>query len=329
LNPAHCIVVLKERKEVMLVIRGTAQAGDVVTDLVANYVSYSVMVDEKGVKYLRINSGELKIKEEISGLNDSKILNADDRNVSSKHKELINGKAHAGIFLAGIELYKKVRSKLEGVFLKLSRDYRLTITGHSLGGGMTSVLTFLLLVHPLKYFGNADLTRRVHGYTYGAPPIFDKAAAPVFEGHLTNVVNHQDLVPRINYGSLKDLDLAIVEFAKNKNDPALEDKIIYFNQNKKKYELSETDKKLLEHYTEFYCQMKDKVLISEKLYHSGRTFVMEKQTPKDPKQKEIISNFKEVKGEEFLADLIIGIYSLVYHFPHLYKEGLSNTLKFQ
>jgi len=97
---------------VMLVIRGTAQAGDVVTDLVANYVSYSVMVDEKGVKYLRINSGELKIKEEISGLNDSKILNADDRNVSSKHKELINGKAHAGIFLAGIELYKKVRSKV-------------------------------------------------------------------------------------------------------------------------------------------------------------------------------------------------------------------------
>lgn len=76
---------------------------------------------------------------------------------------------------------------------------------------------------------------------------------------------------------------------------------------------------------EFYSYLKEKVLVNEKLYHLGRTFVMEKLTA----EKTIVSTFKEVKGEEFLSDLIIGIYSPIYHFPHLYKEGLSNTLKFQ
>lgn len=80
---------------------------------------------------------------------------------------------------------------------------------------MTSVMTFLFLIHPLKYFGNEDLKGRVHGYTYGAPPIFNQATASVFEGHLTNVVNHHDLVPRLSFGSLKDLDFSIVEFHKN------------------------------------------------------------------------------------------------------------------
>ena len=112
LNPAHCIVVLKERREVLLVIRGTAQAGDVVTDLVATYISYSVMVDEKGVKYLRINSGDPRVKEEINSLNISKVVNSDK---NSKDRELFSGKAHSGIFLAGIELYKKIRGKVKNI----------------------------------------------------------------------------------------------------------------------------------------------------------------------------------------------------------------------
>ncbi len=77
---------------------------------------------------------------------------------------------------------------------------------------MTTALTFLFLVHPLKYFGNSDLKGRVQGYTYGAPPIFDKSVAPIFEGALVNVVNGFDLVPRLSFGSLKDLDHAIMEF---------------------------------------------------------------------------------------------------------------------
>ena len=82
------------------------------TDLVATYISYSVMVDEKGVKYLRINSGDPRVKEEINSLNISKVVNSDK---NSKDRELFSGKAHSGIFLAGIELYKKIRGKVKNI----------------------------------------------------------------------------------------------------------------------------------------------------------------------------------------------------------------------
>lgn len=100
--------------------------------------------------------------------------------------------------------------KLEETFAKLPKDYRLVITGHSLGGGMTSVMTFLFLIHPLSYFKGKKLDDLIVGYSYGAPPTFDKVVAPVLENHLFNVVNHYDLVPRLSFGSLKDLDKAIV-----------------------------------------------------------------------------------------------------------------------
>ena len=92
---------------------------------------------------------------------------------------------------------------------------------------MTTALTFLFMVHPLKYFGNSNLKGRIKGYTYGAPPIFDKSVASIFEGALINVVNGFDLVPRLSFGSLKDLDLAIMEFHEREVSFSLE-KIIKF-----------------------------------------------------------------------------------------------------
>lgn len=73
-------------------------------------------------------------------------------------------------------------------------------------------MTFLFLVHPLKYFGKSDLKNRIVGYSYGAPPVLSKSVGPLLEGHLYNLVNGFDLVPRLNYGTLKDLDHVIMEF---------------------------------------------------------------------------------------------------------------------
>ena len=75
---------------------------------------------------------------------------------------------------------------------------------------MTSVMTFLFLIHPLSYFNGKKLDDLIVGYSYGAPPTFDKVVAPILENHLFNVVNHYDLVPRLSFGSLKDLDKAIM-----------------------------------------------------------------------------------------------------------------------
>jgi len=109
-NPAHCIVVLKEKKEVLLVIRGSMEGGDFVTDLIAAYLSFSVIEDEKGKKSIKINSYDPQAKESVDSLNDSIV--SFDKKVNPKDKILFTSKAHSGIFLAGIELYRKIRSKV-------------------------------------------------------------------------------------------------------------------------------------------------------------------------------------------------------------------------
>lgn len=109
-HPAHCIVVLKERREVLLVIRGSFQTGDFVTDLIATYVNFSVMEDENGNRYIKINSNSQEVNDSISNLNISAVCNSDKKN--SQDKEICNGIAHSGIFLAGIELYKNIRGKV-------------------------------------------------------------------------------------------------------------------------------------------------------------------------------------------------------------------------
>jgi len=201
-HPAHCIVVLKERKEVVLVIRGTVSSGDAVTDLVACTMNFSVLKDEKGKNLITINSksgGEINLN--ASFIQKENKSNGDNQNIN----------AHEGIFTAGIELYTSIRGKLDEVFQALPADYKLIITGHSLGGGMTTAMTFLFVVNPLKYFANVELKGRVNGYSFAPPPVFDKAAAPFLNDHLVNIVNHFDLVPRLSYGSLKDLDDVVMD----------------------------------------------------------------------------------------------------------------------
>lgn len=83
----------------------------------------------------------------------------------------------------------------------------------------------------------------------------------------------------------------------------------------------------LKHYLGIYAHIKEKVLVNEKLYHLGRTFVIERQAQTD-KKKEIVSTFKEVKNDDFLKDLIICMDMINYHFPNLYQEGLANTMKY-
>ena len=72
---------------------------------------------------------------------------------NTNYKELYRGLAHSGIFIAGIEMFRKLAPQLEKILETLNDpEYSLVVTGHSLGGGMTLMMVLLLLVHPLKYF---------------------------------------------------------------------------------------------------------------------------------------------------------------------------------
>lgn len=106
---------------------------------------------------------------------------------------------------------------MEHIFEELPAGYRLVITGHSLGGGMTKVLTLLFRMMPLKYFGDLKkdqfLNKEVVGYAFAPPPVFRSGPGDseetlripnVMQPNFVNIVNEFDMVPRLNYGSLKD-----------------------------------------------------------------------------------------------------------------------------
>ena len=70
------------------------------------------------------------------------------------------------------------------------------------------------MIHPLKYFaGVKDLHERVKGYAFAPPPLFSKDLAPILDGFLINVVNNLDCVPRLNYGTLKDIDSVVADLS--------------------------------------------------------------------------------------------------------------------
>jgi len=77
---------------------------------------------------------------------------------------------------------------------------------------------------------------------------------------------------------------------------------------------------------EIYMEWKKSVLVNPKLHHSGRTFVIEKQST-DPKKK-IVYSFKEVKQDKYFEDLIICQQMFALHNPPNYNEGLKNDIIF-
>ena len=116
--PAHAIVLLRERKELLLVIRGSFQAGDFVTDLIATYLNFSVMEDPNGNRYLRINS-EKEIRDSASNFKDTRAFIENRTADTSKDKEVYSGKAHSGIFYAGLEVFSALRERVYIILLTI------------------------------------------------------------------------------------------------------------------------------------------------------------------------------------------------------------------
>ena len=80
----------------------------------------------------------------------------------------------------------------------------------------------LFLIHPPRYFWNTksikDLQTRIKGYTFGSPQVLSRELEPLMAPCIINCINEFDMVPRLNYGSLKDLDSVMVELAEKEVD---------------------------------------------------------------------------------------------------------------
>ena len=114
-------------------------------------------------------------------------------------------------YIIGIEPDTNV-NKLEEEFSKpINSDFNLIVTGHSLGGGMSTLMVLLYLVHPLKAI-KGNISKRLFGYSYGGASVLSTDFDKYMSGAMKSVILGYDIVPRLSYGSIMDICNVMLAF---------------------------------------------------------------------------------------------------------------------
>ncbi|XP_061086996.1 diacylglycerol lipase-beta isoform X2 [Conger conger] len=119
--------------------------------------------------------------------------------------------AHKGITQAATYIHKKlINDGILNQAFTIAPEYRLVITGHSLGAGTASVLAILLR--------SAFPTLQCYAFS---PPggLLSKALAEYSKEFVVSVVLGKDLVPRLSIPNMEDLKRRILKMVSNCNKP--------------------------------------------------------------------------------------------------------------
>jgi hypothetical protein len=166
---AHYVAISKERKTAILGIKGTSNFEDMLTDCCGQAVSYNLTAPF-------VQGGTTHLR------------------------------CHEGVLLASTRLMEDVETLVEE--LLLPQNYKLVITGHSLGAGVASMLGVLLRSKlPQLRNDDGDLLKVV---AFASPPVLDYDNALACASFCTTVVNNSDLIPRASLSNL----VVFMEFIK-------------------------------------------------------------------------------------------------------------------
>ncbi|XP_029384118.1 sn1-specific diacylglycerol lipase beta [Echeneis naucrates] len=118
---------------------------------------------------------------------------------------------HKGISQAAGYIYKKlVNDGILNQAFSVAPEYKLVITGHSLGAGTASILAILLR----NSFPNLQC------YAFSPPGgLLSKALADYSKDFVVSVVLGKDLVPRLSIPNMEDLKRRILKIVSNCNKP--------------------------------------------------------------------------------------------------------------
>ncbi|XP_056152875.1 diacylglycerol lipase-beta [Lampris incognitus] len=119
--------------------------------------------------------------------------------------------AHKGMSQAASYIYKKlVNDGILNQAFSIAPEYKLVITGHSLGGGTASLLAILLR--------NSFPTLQCYSFS---PPggLMSKALADYSKNFVVSVVLGKDLVPRLSIPNMEDLKRRILKMVSNCSKP--------------------------------------------------------------------------------------------------------------
>eukprot|EP00529_Nitzschia_sp_RCC80_P000277 CAMPEP_0113443416 /NCGR_PEP_ID=MMETSP0014_2-20120614/2128_1 /TAXON_ID=2857 /ORGANISM="Nitzschia sp." /LENGTH=863 /DNA_ID=CAMNT_0000334373 /DNA_START=1 /DNA_END=2592 /DNA_ORIENTATION=- /assembly_acc=CAM_ASM_000159 len=190
--PASAVFIHEEYKIVCLSIRGTATINDVITDVRQTPVPFP---DEMDIGNEQIHN------------------DGDWTNIF--HGQ---GLALCGMASAAANLF---REHIDSVMFFAKKGYRIRLVGHSLGGGVATLMGILILKHlekfsdinassvnsPSKSHGadSEEATQQLRVYAYGTPSCVDAKLAESVNSFVTTVVLHDDVFPRLTPTSCRGL----------------------------------------------------------------------------------------------------------------------------
>jgi hypothetical protein len=182
-RPASAIFLHEEFKIACLAIRGTASINDVVTDIRQIPVPFPDnepdYTSEKEDDWTNVFGGQ--------------------------------GLALCGMASAAVNLF---REHIESLISLAKDGYRIRLTGHSLGGGVATMIGMLVLRHLERYTDlgtklkpgrNPEEGDLLRVYAYGTPSCADTKLAESVDSFVTTVILHDDVFPRLTATSCRGL----------------------------------------------------------------------------------------------------------------------------
>jgi len=343
-RPAYCIAHNRYRREIVLCMRGSNNWADFATDLDFHYLKFKIMKENDTKEmYLKFEFDEhtqLVYKDRIG--ENTKYFNFQEGNEAFNHPEntLESGFAHAGMLVSAISAFKEITPKLEEIFSRPEyEDFDLVIAGHSLGGGMATLMAFLYLVHPLKAM-KGDPKDKIRAYSYGGASVLSKDFDLYLKHVVTSVVFGNDIVPRLSYGSIKDLCKIILTFEQvDLEEPQFLKNILNLDIGEEFNDIKDEDIAQVQRELDLYQKIKRELMDSVKLYQMGNTYYLE--PVRKPKKNEATKGgdadadkqkasqdydfmICEIKNKDFFEEIIFSRELVKHHFPHLYEEGLQS-----
>jgi len=177
-KPAHFVGIDYEKRAIVVSIRGTMQVRDILTDLVCEQTSFESVESDDVTDFVQVQ-----------------------------------GKVHKGFLESAMYLSVELLGTVVTA-LNANPGFSVFICGHSLGGGVASLLT---LIWARKEAFRSRSTR-IRGLAYGAPCSVcpDLASTPFTRKYVTSIVLDDDFVSRLSLGSATESFMHAIKLGQEK-----------------------------------------------------------------------------------------------------------------
>lgn len=284
--PAYFLVRDVHKKKIVLCIRGTLSPKDILTDLCCTAEDFLSHEEEQeaGQSYSETTRSEFKAKYRARA-----------------HQGMVN--AARGVANMTHEL---IRAELES-----NPEYNLVLVGHSLGGGVASILgTFW-----------RDTFPGLNVYAYGCPCVAPLNAYPTIDESIISVVGEGDPFSCLSLGHLADVSTALSILCK---DVELRNQILNRTTESGNDEMTDNDmiwcKSTLDSLTQ--QSPSEGNMTTEKFYPPGRVLHMKGNLFGSDLDEVTLT---EVRSEDIFRHLKLHsrMFDLSLHIPHRYEVLLS------